>query len=408
MASVNEIMAQILKQLDQHEVIEDSSRFLREQGLVICYRSFTEDVLTPLQSSRLIRYQPFHLHRYVLAGGGNKQHDAEDDENGDKIANTGVSGEGGEVAWRRELERCLAEGSPEARIWRMVGGGAQSPTTAKPMAVEDLNKRLAAEPIFKGALLEAKKNGWVEVVKDKATGKTMVQPTANHQESISDRVRDILLIISKGCSSENQVPKQEIASLKKRSFVKQISVTSFRIAKGDHFVVDWASRQDGLTADHLVTGAWADVQLKQYDFESRPCPLVTGGFHVMGRIQTLARTALLEMSFEELPLLGDAVPFDLASLSSLDEHSQAYYFITPSERAEKTAILRSEHFTALARHMLSSPYCYEAGGKYFRFGPQLQSSAHNVKAQRYDPQNGNHSCPKGEEPTGAAHKMSNI
>lgn len=66
--------------------------------------------------------------------------------------------------------------------------------------------------------------------------------------------------------------------------------------------------------------------------------------------------------------MGDAVPFDLASLSSLDEHSQAYYFITPSERAEKTAILRSEHFTALARHMLSSPYCYEAGGKYFALG----------------------------------------
>jgi hypothetical protein len=26
------------------------------------------------------------------------------------------------------------------------------------------------EPIFKGAMMEAKKNGWVEVTKDKATG----------------------------------------------------------------------------------------------------------------------------------------------------------------------------------------------------------------------------------------------
>jgi hypothetical protein len=30
--------------------------------------------------------------------------------------------------------------------------------------------RLATEPIFKGAMMEAKKNGWIEVTKDKATG----------------------------------------------------------------------------------------------------------------------------------------------------------------------------------------------------------------------------------------------
>lgn len=148
------------------QIVEDCVAFLRRNGVSLSFKEIADEVLLPLQKNGQITSEPFHINRYSLAGSSSKDGSADPSD----------------VAWRAELEKCIALGSPEARIWKMVGESG-------PITVEDLNvrkptlrhinevshfliqqRRLAAEPIFKGAMMEAKKNGWIEVVKDKASG----------------------------------------------------------------------------------------------------------------------------------------------------------------------------------------------------------------------------------------------
>ena len=126
------------------QVIEDSSALFRRCGVSIGFRTLAEEVLSPLQKSGQIRSENLHANRYTLAGspasaaaaaaavtdGG-----AGKARSKGKVVNKKDVASVDEAAWRRALEECLALGSPEARIWRMVGGGCDQPT---PLTVEEV------------------------------------------------------------------------------------------------------------------------------------------------------------------------------------------------------------------------------------------------------------------------------
>lgn len=374
------VMTLILHQLATCEVIEDSAALFRRCGVSIGFRTLAEEVLSPLQKSGQIRSENLHANRYTLAGSpasaaaaaaatdggaGKAQSKAKAKAKGNKKDAAAVD----EAAWRRALEECLALGSPEARIWRMVGGGCDQPT---PLTVEEVGMR-TVEPIFKGAMMEAKKNGWVEVTKDKATGQVTVQVTAKHQQHITDRVQDILRFVSEAGVNDGgedavvkAFSKEEVAALKKRRFIEQTSFTFHRISRGPRFTPEWASQADDLTAQHIASGSWADVELKRYDFDRQVRPaVVAGGFHPMYRLQALARAAMLEMGFEELPQ-GTGYVESVASASLGREEfyaeeereatlgvKQAAVIIAEDGTGDDALILRNSHYSLLAR-VLSS------------------------------------------------------
>ncbi len=116
------------------------------------------------------------------------------------------------------MRKILTEGSPEAQIWRTVGGGRATSTYEESFTtVQELNvnanhqfvnrfccnlknnnniischahlqKRLEKEPIFKGALMECKRNGWVEVIKGCLSHKHMQERKRKTESNTSSHL----------------------------------------------------------------------------------------------------------------------------------------------------------------------------------------------------------------------------
>jgi hypothetical protein len=132
------------------QAIENSTALFRRNGISIAFRTLAEEVLSPLQKSGQIRTENLHANRYTLAGAESSA--AADDDEGGGTASPLKQGRAkanakakepavDEVMWRRAVEGCLELGSPEARIWRMLGGGSDQPS---PLSVEELNVLLCA------------------------------------------------------------------------------------------------------------------------------------------------------------------------------------------------------------------------------------------------------------------------
>ncbi|KAL6062172.1 Phenylalanyl-tRNA synthetase, beta subunit, cytoplasmic, variant 3 [Balamuthia mandrillaris] len=300
----------------------DTRRWLHEQGFHLSPKMFQKEVLPVFQKHGLA-YHKQRVQNEFKVGSATK------DKAKDKRE-------------QEALQKCIEEGSPEFQLWKSLADKSLPLQHAQ-------NWERNSGQCFKGALMEGKRKGWVQVIsiaatedtndddeqaeetkKKKKTGATnnkkkkgkmvmMVERTALDVDERMDDVGNALRYIhsiSKRRTKEDEdvekkYPKDLLQEMKKRGLIHQKSILSYDLRVGPHFRSDWAKLPSDLTSYVLHRGSWKDKkEWQRYDYSWRQdteWPSY-GGLHPMYRFISAIRTELMQIGLMELsgraPLLG--------------------------------------------------------------------------------------------------------
>uniref|UniRef100_A0AAX7SKD0 phenylalanine--tRNA ligase n=1 Tax=Astatotilapia calliptera TaxID=8154 RepID=A0AAX7SKD0_ASTCA len=118
-------------------------------------------------------------------------------------------------------------------------------------------------------------------------------------ESIDDQVREKLLLVQKGHST--QLEEKEKNELKKRKLLSEVTVKSYWITKGNSFSTTITKQETELTPEMIASGNWKEKKFKPYNFEAMGVAPDCGHLHPLMKVRTQFRQIFLEMGFTEMP-----------------------------------------------------------------------------------------------------------
>lgn len=122
-------------------------------------------------------------------------------------------------------------------------------------------------------------------------------------DSILDDTREQLSAISLASeeSSLAAVPTATSALLKKRTLIKLVERTSFKVGKGANFATSRTKKAADLTKEMLADGSWKSQQFKPYNFATVGEKVGGGYLHPLLKVRAEFRKILMEMGFQEMP-----------------------------------------------------------------------------------------------------------
>uniref|UniRef100_A0A3Q0SNH9 Phenylalanine--tRNA ligase alpha subunit n=1 Tax=Amphilophus citrinellus TaxID=61819 RepID=A0A3Q0SNH9_AMPCI len=175
------------------------------------------------------------------------------------------------------------QGSQEARVFSCIPleGLAQS--------------ELMKLPFGKIGFSKAMSNKWIRVDKAHEGGPRIFRTV----DSIEDQVREKLLLVQKGNST--QLEEKEKNELKKRKLLSEVTVKSYWITKGNSFSTTITKQETELTPEMIATGSWKEKKFKPYNFEAMGVAPDCGHLHPLMKVRTQFRQIFLEMGFTEMP-----------------------------------------------------------------------------------------------------------
>ncbi|CAO2819772.1 unnamed protein product [Amaranthus hypochondriacus] len=170
-------------------------------------------------------------------------------------------------------------GSPESQLFSAIPPEGISP--------DELQKRVDPA-IFKVGFAQAMKNKWVE------RGKQLISRKIQH---VDDKVKDLLVRIQVG----ELVEREEIDALKRRKLIISQTWKGYSIRKGPNYAPKRKKAATDLTREHLQSGAWKDLELKEYNFNAKGLPPEGGHLHPLLKVRQQLKNIFLQMGFEEMP-----------------------------------------------------------------------------------------------------------
>ncbi|KIX04482.1 phenylalanine-tRNA ligase, alpha subunit [Rhinocladiella mackenziei CBS 650.93] len=117
-------------------------------------------------------------------------------------------------------------------------------------------------------------------------------------DEIQDEVQQQLQQIQSTKTCDNQ---RLVADFKKRKYVVDQKIVTFKISKGPKFATEFVKEETDLTVEMLASGAWKTVQLKPYNFKAKGAPTSSGALHPLNKVRQEFREIFFEMGFEEMP-----------------------------------------------------------------------------------------------------------
>ncbi|KAM9843732.1 phenylalanine--tRNA ligase alpha subunit [Aulostomus maculatus] len=142
---------------------------------------------------------------------------------------------------------------------------------------------------------KAMSNKWIRVDKGHESGPRIFRAV----ENIEDQVREKLLLVQKGNTS--QVDEKDRNELKKRKLLSEVTVKSYWITKGPSFSTTITKQETELTPEMIATGSWKEKKFKPYNFEALGVAPECGHLHPLMKVRTQFRQIFLEMGFTEMP-----------------------------------------------------------------------------------------------------------
>ncbi|XP_057673214.1 phenylalanine--tRNA ligase alpha subunit [Corythoichthys intestinalis] len=183
-----------------------------------------------------------------------------------------------------EEGREIAEqGSQEARVFNSV--------PLEGLSQSDLMKFSYGKIGFSKAM----SNKWIRLDKGHEGGPRIFRSV----ENIEDQVREKLLIVQKGVSSN--LEEKEKNELKKRKLLAEVTVKSYWITKGNTFSTTVTKQETELTPEMIATGSWKEKNFKPYNFNALGVAPDSGHLHPLMKVRTQFRQIFLEMGFTEMP-----------------------------------------------------------------------------------------------------------
>ena len=183
----------------------------------------------------------------------------------------------------KEGQDIAEKGSNGARVFEAVRQALEG------LKIKDLPAAVGDASVAKFGQGDAFKQKWV-----KKDGDTLRAATDN----IQDEVQEQLQKIQSTRSLEN--PKI-VADFKKRKYVVEEKIVTFKISKGPKFSTEFVKEETDLTAEMLASGAWKTVQLKPYNFKAKGAITPSGTLHPLNKVRQEFREIFFEMGFEEMP-----------------------------------------------------------------------------------------------------------
>ncbi|KAF7199147.1 phenylalanyl-tRNA synthetase alpha subunit, partial [Nothobranchius furzeri] len=175
------------------------------------------------------------------------------------------------------------QGSHEARVFGSI------PPEGLPQA--ELMKRSFGKIGFSKAM----SNKWIRLDKSTEGGPRIFRTV----ESIQDQVRETLLLVQRGRST--QLEEKEKNELKKRKLLSEVTVKSYWITKDSSFSTTVSKQETELTPEMIATGSWKEKKFKPYNFEAMGVAPDCGHLHPLMKVRTQFRQIFLEMGFTEMP-----------------------------------------------------------------------------------------------------------
>uniref|UniRef100_A0A3B4U022 phenylalanine--tRNA ligase n=1 Tax=Seriola dumerili TaxID=41447 RepID=A0A3B4U022_SERDU len=175
------------------------------------------------------------------------------------------------------------QGSQEARVFGSV--------PVEGLAQSELMKLSFGKIGFSKAM----SNKWIRVDKAHEGGPRIFRTV----ESIDDQVRQKLLLVQKGNTS--QLEEKEKNELKKRKLLSEVTVKTYWITKGNSFSTTLTKQETELTPEMIATGNWKEKKFKPYNFEAMGVAPDCGHLHPLMKVRTQFRQIFLEMGFTEMP-----------------------------------------------------------------------------------------------------------
>ncbi|XP_021855904.1 phenylalanine--tRNA ligase alpha subunit, cytoplasmic [Spinacia oleracea] len=170
-------------------------------------------------------------------------------------------------------------GSPEVQVYSAIPPEGISP--------DELQKKVDPS-VFKIGFSQAMKNKWVE------RGKQLVSRKVEH---VDDVVKGLLSDIQ----AEKMVEQGEIDALKRRKLIILQTWKGYSIRKGPSYAPKRKKAATDLTREHLQSGAWKDLELKEYNFNAKGLPPEGGHLHPLLKVRKQLKDIFLQMGFEEMP-----------------------------------------------------------------------------------------------------------
>jgi len=175
----------------------------------------------------------------------------------------------------------VSEGSPEARLFRGVKAVDGGLTKA------ELNQEFGA--VAKIGMSHCMKRKWLRV--DKESGKIQA-----NQDEIVDEVQEMLKSLE-SLSLDAKTKKQ----LKKRKLVVDVKTNTYDVSKGPKYRRQRVKEHAELTADMVQSGAYKNLEFKQYNWNAGVNKLPHGTLHPLLKVRAEFRQILMGMGFEEMP-----------------------------------------------------------------------------------------------------------
>jgi len=174
-------------------------------------------------------------------------------------------------------------GSNGARVFEAVRSALEG------LKIKDLPAAVGDAKVAKFGQGDAFKLKWI-----KKEGEILKASTDHIDDAVQKQLRQIQM-------SKTLDDAKVVADFKKRKYVVDQKVVTFRISKGPHFATKFVKEETDLTAEMLATGAWKTVQLKPYNFKAKGAPTPAGALHPLNKVRQEFREIFFEMGFEEMP-----------------------------------------------------------------------------------------------------------
>ncbi|XP_010671113.2 phenylalanine--tRNA ligase alpha subunit, cytoplasmic [Beta vulgaris subsp. vulgaris] len=172
-----------------------------------------------------------------------------------------------------------AAGSPEMQLFLAIPPEGISP--------DELQKKVDPST-YKIGFSQAMKNKWVE------RGKQLVSRKVEH---VDDKIKELLVRIQAG----EIVEHEDIDALKRRKLITLQTWKGYLIRKGANYAPKRKKAATDLTREHLQSGAWKDLELKEYNFNAKGLPPEGGHLHPLLKVRKQLKDIFLQMGFEEMP-----------------------------------------------------------------------------------------------------------
>ena len=186
----------------------------------------------------------------------------------------------------QEGNSVLDTGSHEVRLYNSVNPeqGTPQPELMKsvPNAKVGFNKAMSA--------------GWIRI--EKVTGVAMV---FRNIDAVSDKVQEVLQVISTG--NAGGVDGDMLKNLKGRKLIVEGLMKSYRITKGDEFMLDISPLRlpAEITAGMLASNAWKQMEFKPLNLKAKGNLPQGGHLHPLLKGRAQMRQIFIEMGFSEMP-----------------------------------------------------------------------------------------------------------